>query len=312
MLLMVNNIMYRSETKPTVVILCITYNHVNYIRDALNGFVTQKTDFPFIAIVHDDASTDGTQNIVREYANKYPNIIKPIYETENQYSKRDGSLRRIMDKACHATGAKYVAMCEGDDYWTDPLKLQKQVDFLESHPDYSMCFGNAIEHWEDGSKSDNLFSNIEYRDYVALEFVKNWIVPTATVICRREIFNDERFGRLYKSGKLIAGDTVLFLICAYNGRVRGFNDIFSVYRRLGSGVVMSIIDKNPYKFMLHEIALAEAFKGDIRDFYKHSTAIRVVSTLKDLKYHRSISIKYLWRAFYYAPMESLKLLFKYL
>ncbi len=100
----------------------------------------QKTNFPFVAIVHDDASTDGTAAIIKEYAEKYPDIIKPIYETENQYSKRDGSLTRIMKEACEATGAKYIAMCEGDDYWTDPLKLQKQVDFLESHPDYGMCY----------------------------------------------------------------------------------------------------------------------------------------------------------------------------
>ena len=121
---------------PLVAIRCITYNHEPYIRDALNGFVMQKTNFPFVAIVHDDASTDGTAEIIREYAAKYPNIIKPIFETENQYSKHDGSISRIMAEAQERSGAKYIAMCEGDDYWTDPNKLQKQVDFLESHPDY--------------------------------------------------------------------------------------------------------------------------------------------------------------------------------
>lgn len=130
------------DTKPLVVIRCITYNHEPFIRDALEGFVMQKTSFPFVAVVHDDASTDGTASIIREYAEKYPNIIKPIYETENQYSKRDGSLRRIMNEACDATGAKYIAFCEGDDYWIDPLKLQKQVDFLEANPEYGMCYTN--------------------------------------------------------------------------------------------------------------------------------------------------------------------------
>ena len=83
----------------------------------------QKTNFRFEAIVHDDASTDGTATIIKEYAEKYPDIIKPILETENQYSKHDGSLRRIVDEAC--LGGKYVAWCEGDDYWIDALKLQK-------------------------------------------------------------------------------------------------------------------------------------------------------------------------------------------
>lgn len=128
--------------KPLVAIRCITYNHEPYIREALEGFVMQKTNFPFVAIVHDDASTDGTAAIIREYAEKYPDIIKPIYETENQYSKKDGSLSRIMNRACAETGAKYIALCEGDDYWIDPLKLQKQVDFLESYPDYGMCYTN--------------------------------------------------------------------------------------------------------------------------------------------------------------------------
>lgn len=129
-----------NNTKPLVVIRCLVYNHEPYLRDCLEGFVMQQTTFPFVAIVHDDASTDGSAAIIREYEEKYPNIIKPIYETENQYSKHDGSLGRIMNAAIDATGAKYVAMCEGDDYWTDPLKLQKQVDFMEANPEYGLCY----------------------------------------------------------------------------------------------------------------------------------------------------------------------------
>ena len=118
-----------------VSIKCLVYNHAPYIRQCLDGFVMQKTNFRFEAIVHDDASTDGTQDIIREYAEKYPDIINPIYETENQYSKKDGSLRKIMNNACNG---KYIALCEGDDYWIDPLKLQKQVDILEKHSDYTI------------------------------------------------------------------------------------------------------------------------------------------------------------------------------
>lgn len=99
----------------------------------MDGFVMQKTTFPFEAIVHDDASNDGSAAIIREYAEKYPDIIKPVYETENLFSKGDGSLARVMDAAMHPN-SKYIAICEGDDYWTDPNKLQLQVDFLESHP----------------------------------------------------------------------------------------------------------------------------------------------------------------------------------
>ena len=128
-----------------VTIRCLTYNHEPYIRQCLDGFVMQKTNFRFEAIVHDDASTDGTAAIVREYAEKYPDIIKPIFETENQYSKKDGSIRRIMNEHTHG---KYIAMCEGDDYWIDPLKLQKQVDFLEANPEYGMCFTDFNAYYE--------------------------------------------------------------------------------------------------------------------------------------------------------------------
>lgn len=127
-----------NDLEPLMVsIRCLVYNHEPYLRQCLDGFVMQKTTFRFEAIVHDDVSTDGSAAIIREYAEKYPDIIKPIFETENQYSKRDGSLRRVMD--AHTRG-KYTAFCEGDDYWTDPLKLQKQVDYMEKHPDCSLCF----------------------------------------------------------------------------------------------------------------------------------------------------------------------------
>lgn len=126
--------------KPLVAIHNLVYNHEPYLRECFEGFVMQKTNFRFVVISHDDCSTDGSATIIREYAEKYPDIFRPIFETENQYSKRDGSLRRIMNEAIAATGAKYVAMCEGDDYWTDPLKLQKQVDFMEEHPNIGLCY----------------------------------------------------------------------------------------------------------------------------------------------------------------------------
>ena len=127
-------------SKPLVTIICTVYNHEKYIKETLNGFLLQRTSFPFDIIVHDDASTDGTAAIIREYAEKYPGIIKPIFETENQFSKHDGSLGKIMKEACKS---KYIAMCEGDDFWTDPYKLQKQVEFMEAHPQCSLCCSDA-------------------------------------------------------------------------------------------------------------------------------------------------------------------------
>ena len=119
-----------------VSIICNTYNHEKYIKDALEGFIMQKTSFPFEVLIHDDASTDNTANIIREYEKKYPDIIKPIYETENQYSKGMGLVGKI--QIARAQG-KYIAICEGDDYWIDPYKLQKQYDAMEKYIDIDIC-----------------------------------------------------------------------------------------------------------------------------------------------------------------------------
>ncbi|MBN1214147.1 MAG: glycosyltransferase family 2 protein, partial [Candidatus Lokiarchaeota archaeon] len=126
--------MNKEKNLPLVSICCSAYNHVNYIKDSIQGFIIQKTSFPFEILIHDDASTDGTTEIVKDYEHKYASLIKPIYQKDNQYSKgiSPGNINRK-----RATG-KYIAICEGDDYWTDPYKLQKQVDFLESNPEYGL------------------------------------------------------------------------------------------------------------------------------------------------------------------------------
>lgn len=110
-------------------IVCLAYNQKDYIRECLDGFVMQKTNFRFNAIVHDDASTDGTADIIREYAERYPDIIIPVFEEKNQFYTG-----HVYDKVFPLVTGKYVAQCEGDDYWVDPDKLQKQVDYLETHP----------------------------------------------------------------------------------------------------------------------------------------------------------------------------------
>lgn len=123
------------ENNLMVSIDCITYNHEDYIAEAIESFLCQKTDFEFEILIHDDASTDKTAEIIKRYETKYPKLIKPIYQTENQYSK--GATLGLFNEE-RAKG-KYIAVCEGDDYWTDPYKLQKQVDFMEAHPECSMC-----------------------------------------------------------------------------------------------------------------------------------------------------------------------------
>lgn len=211
--------------KILVSIRCLVYNHEPYLCQCLEGFVMQKTNFRFEAIVHDDASTDGSATIIREYAEKYPDIIKPIYETENQYSKRDGSLTRITNAACRG---KYIAICEGDDYWIDPQKLQKQVDFLEAHPDYLLCGTNGLILWDNGTNAPEYFNrNFTSRELMPEDVIGKWPFPTASLMYRRELFAllDSFKCRTYN------GDIRIILVALANGRIWSLADITTVYRK---------------------------------------------------------------------------------
>ena len=171
-----------------VSILCTAYNHEQYIRSALEGFVSQKTGFAFEVLVNDDASSDGTAAIIREYAEKYPEIIRPFYQKENQFSKGIGYIYENIFYP-HARG-KYFAFCEGDDYWTDESKLQRQVNFLESHPDYSACVHNTTLHYCNGSRPDELLIPGRGDHEVLYENVIHGPIDayhTSSLMARREI-----------------------------------------------------------------------------------------------------------------------------
>ena len=219
--------------QPMVTVWCLTYNQRGFIKDALEGFVMQKTSFPFEVIVHDDASTDGTADIVREYASQYPGIIKPMMETDNQWQK--GGLKHIIAimNEKHRRG-KYIAFCEGDDYWTDSHKLQRQVDFLEKHPDYSMCFHSAKKKYETNVRAWIDCENIQDKDYDATNIFVNWTVPTASVLCRKEAMD---FYANLKHPELIQNyDIFIILSCAMVGKIRGMHEQMSVYRIQGEGL----------------------------------------------------------------------------
>lgn len=222
-----------------VSIRCLVYNHEPYLRQCLDGFVMQQTNFRFEAIVHDDASTDGSAAIIREYAAKYPDIIKPIYETENQYSKRDGSIRRIMNEHTHG---KYVAMCEGDDYWTDPLKLQKQVDFLESHPDFSMCT-HRFHILEQGTQQLREDWNGRYKDGLVFDMEHfltrtTWVTQPLTLLYRRAAIDWDEYSR-YKKSK----DVTLMYTLLKQGKGLLMPELMGVYR-VHKGGVWQGVDKS--------------------------------------------------------------------
>ena len=220
-----------------VTVRCITYNQKEYIRQCLDGFVMQQTNFRFEAIVHDDASSDGTADIVREYAEKYPDIIKPIFETENQYSKHDGSLGRILN--AHTRG-KYVALCEGDDYWTNPHKLQKQADFLDANPQCSLTYHACKNVFSTPCKVNYLSGENVKEFYTDVDLI-DYPFQTATVMYRKEIIDSE----LYKKATAIgctSGDTIFFLTASRFGTIEGINEQMSVYRRHEGGISQHMYD----------------------------------------------------------------------
>lgn len=210
-----------------VSISCATYNHENYIRDAIEGFLMQKTDFKFEIIIHDDASTDRTVEIIKDYQKRYPEIIKPIYQTENQFSKGVRIGKIIYG---HAKG-KYIASCEGDDYWTDPHKLQKQVDFMEANPDYSMC-GHATKvidvttneeiKWIYNRQGQDMELPFEYLGENLLFF------QTATMVMRSEYIKN---GLPEFHSMSLNGDIAIQYLMAHHGKVYYFDDVMAVHRK---------------------------------------------------------------------------------
>ena len=242
---------------PVVSIQCITFNQESYIAQALDSFLMQETTFPFQVVVHDDASTDNTANIIREYEAKYPLIIKPIYEVENQFSKHDGSLSRIINPCLKG---EFVAFCEGDDFWINPSKLQKQVDFLKSNSDYSMCFHRAqLKYEKEGLTCRLKCDNIENREYAPKEMLERWIVPTASIVMRRKCLDYTIKG----SKRMLSGDIFIVLRCGALGKIRGMNDCMSVYRVQENGVTynQASMNKRTMLYPQHFECILDNFPG---------------------------------------------------
>lgn len=217
---------------PIVSICCTTYNHARFIRQCMDGFLQQKTNFPIEVLIHDDASTDGTQDVIREYEVRYPEIVKPIYQKENQYSK--GIKINLVYNYSRARG-KYIALCEGDDYWTDPYKLQKQVDFLDSHPDYVMCSHKWNNYIENENKTDyGIPLEVGWSGKVYnLDSLVNgeWYFQPLTVLFRRHAIDFKKYG-LYKNSK----DITLFYVLLKTGKGFCLHDVMATYRIHSGGI----------------------------------------------------------------------------
>jgi glycosyltransferase involved in cell wall biosynthesis len=226
-----------------VSICCLAFNHEKYIRQCLEGFIMQKTNFIFEVLIHDDSSTDKTAEIIREYEVKYPEIIKPIYQTENQYSK--GIAVSSTYNWSRAKG-KYIAMCEGDDYWTDPLKLQKQVDFLEKNKEYGMVHTNFDTYYQNKNyflKNTHSVYNIDIKDDCTLDYWNLFgkamaTIKTLTVCFRYDLL--KKWQSVTPENKWLIGDFPLYFYISLQSKVGYINESTSVYRTVPQGSVSNV------------------------------------------------------------------------
>lgn len=312
-----------------VFVRCNTYNQSLYIKEALNGFIMQKTSFPFVCMVMDDCSSDGEQDLLLEWAKEEcvtDNIVdfeiedsRVVFvrhkENTNCYfafyllKRNTWKEREVKNKMYEPwrDRCEYEALCEGDDYWTDPLKLQKQVDFMEVNQDCAMCFSNAKIRNDDNLDITFKEGSIEDREYSANEIMQEWCIPTASVLHRKAIIGIP----VIKPERILFGDIIIFLASAKYGKIFGISDNLVVYRINGRGITqdkrrtLSVILNRPthYEFIRDNF-------GDIvdnlwlskqickcyceRSIIENSLSLSISDLMKAFQSNKAITIRFIY------------------
>ncbi|MDG5800313.1 glycosyltransferase [Marinilabiliaceae bacterium ANBcel2] len=284
------------DTIPLVSISSITFNHASYIKDCLDGFLMQKTNFPVEILIHDDASTDGTSDIIKEYQEKYSHLFFPIIQTQNQYSHGIRGMSRRFNYP-RARG-KYIALCEGDDYWTDPYKLQKQVDFLEANPEYAGAAHQSRVMHQNSEKPESLFRNHIKTVIEMNEVLGDRLFHTASFMFRTEIVQNNTL-----PSNITAGDRALFMLVAAHGKIHYSNEAMCCYRKNDSGISTWVTTE----LMEKDLNIVPWIKKIRPDFPKHRyyhfihyTIMRFPKTITKGKLINH-SCWYIYHSFYQFP-----------
>jgi len=252
-------------TVPALSICCITYNHGKHIQQAIDGFLMQETDFPVEIIIRDDASTDGTADAIRHWAERYPRLFKPVLYAENQYAV---CRKPIVDAFQHARGA-FVAVCEGDDHWIDPHKLQRQVEALEADPGASGCFSNAYNEGG-GQRVPFLgkYTTVPHGPVLDEEaYLRGQGIPTCTFVFRRALLDVPRFKGIAQP--FATGDTALFTYLLGKGHFI-HQPFFTGVRVMHEGGVYAMRSRaHKLRVWLTNIPLQDALSGG-----RHSAVLR--------------------------------------
>ena len=215
--------------KPLVSIACTTYNHARYLSEALHGFLIQETNFPFEIVIHDDASTDGTQEIIVSYAERYPRTIRTVLQTVNQHSQ---GINSALVAFSHCRG-NYIAFCEGDDYWTDPCKLQLQVDMMRSKPAITLTFHDCLRREEArGDRTNERACLLEKKTFTLEDIVqRDWFIPSQSMVFRADTLQHSAWMH-----HVFGLDWAMHLLLAEQGEVHFIDRIMGVYRINGASI----------------------------------------------------------------------------
>jgi glycosyltransferase involved in cell wall biosynthesis len=255
--LKMSNGIFAEESSPVLSVFSWVYNHKEFIQLSIDSILNQQTFFPVEIIIHDDASNDGTKDIIFKYQAQYPLLFNNILHLENQWSQGEGVMMPLVGKP----RGKYIALTHGDDYWTDPLKLQKQVDFLEQNPEFSFC-------WHPVDILGDDFEFPEGPDILTFELMlKNHYIPTCSLVFRRECILDLPTWM----NQVQSGDIALELFLATKGLGKKLNYKMAVYRRHSGGVSQTAYHQRKgrierikiYNYLLFSIP--QTFRKSLKD-----------------------------------------------
>lgn len=271
-------------------IICTAYNHEKYIRKTLEGFVKQKTYYKYKVIVHDDASTDKTRDIIDEFVKKYPDLFVIIYQKENQYSKGIDIFKNFIQPLINT---KYTAICEGDDYWCDKDKIQMQIDYLENHSNCSMCVHNTSFITEDGKLLNKNINNMHHNfSFGTVDIILNKKFHTSSYVYRSVYLKD--YDEKFKMKEV--GDYPLAIFLSLYGYIYYIDKVMSCYRVFAQNSWTDRMRKNKVKAIENNndaINYLKRVNGLTKFKYNEAFEHKIV----DYKYSNVILEKKYWKIF---------------
>lgn len=276
---------------PLVSIKVVTYNHVNYIGKCLDSLVSQQTNFPFEVIVGEDYSTDGTREIVFNYQKKYPDLIKVVTSDQNVGVRENGIRVR---KAC---SGKFYAICDGDDFWNDNLKLQKQIDFLESNPDYGMVYSdiNVVDENDESYYAGNIdeVRNSYKSGFIFWDLWRSCFINTNTVVVRSSVFNQLSNDGANNPDKWYIYDYWYWLYIAKDHKIKYYNEKLATYRYHKDGISRN---KSFYEIrpLLVKLDVVSSMNNQINTVQRKK---QVGGLIYRILFKKSVNIKYKKEAF---------------